>query len=225
MIVACYAVCDEANIIAESIRSVKAFVDRFVFVDSAYTHYPRPGTHSSDGTRQIAEAIAAPVPVTYIESDVRMNQPAARNRYIDELAPDDWALVVDADEVLIGERTAARALFRGLRERAEPAVSIRVFTQVALAHGWGKDLTPEEYARAPLSATVGWMPRLFRAGDGYRYRDEEVIFSAGLWRGKELLNNAAVRDDSAFLVNRRACRSHESYVNGCLWMMKDRGLV
>src|SRR5213075_2987439 len=96
-IVACYVVANEADHLADSMRSVKAYVDRFVIVDSLFRTNPLPGTHSTDSTKEVAQRAAGVVPLLYIESQERLSEPEARNLYL-TVTRDAWILVMDGDE-------------------------------------------------------------------------------------------------------------------------------
>ena len=223
-IVACYVVCNEADVITESIRSVKAYVDRFLFHDVVFKGNPRPGTHSSDNTKEVARAACHPLPCTYVESLVwGVSQGAARNEYLNRA--EGVAFVLDADEIMVGDHEDVGALFEWLREDDGPkAVTIPVYTTAAMVKGWGKDIPREIYERAALIHTKGHMPRFIRTDAGYRYREDEKIFSAGLWNAKgELLRGE--EEKSVFLINRRALRPFDSYIDSCFWTMGSRGLL
>jgi glycosyltransferase involved in cell wall biosynthesis len=232
MIVACLCVANEERLIAEAIRSVKAYVDRFVIVDSIFVaNEAVDSPHSTDATRAIAERVCAPVPLTYIESQTKLDQPTARNRYLDELAEDDWALIIDGDEVLMGDLDFAAALFRRCRERRFPpswdALSMRVYTTAVLAEGLGKDLDPDTYATAPLVQTSGWMPRLVRkrAARGWRYRVNAAGIPHGMydsWTG-QFVGKAAIRTNAVFMVNQHTRQSHDEYVADCIRELRERG--
>jgi hypothetical protein len=187
-IVACYAICDEADTIAESVRSLKAYVDRFVVIDSSFLSNPKPATHSMDGTRLIVEALCASPParpLIYIASDAKLLQYYARNAYLELVPTDDWVFVVDGDEVLYGDYYATHELFDQLRApRPQPlpqplgepepfypyeVVSIPVYTTAINIDKHAPDITELEYTTRPLVSTMGYMPRLFRSKPNLRY--------------------------------------------------------
>lgn len=230
MIVACLAVCNEAEQVADAIRSVKAYVDRFVVVDAVFDTNMMAGTHSLDATRQVCERVCAPLPLTYIESDRKLSENQARNLYLDTLEPGDWALVIDGDEVLYGGHEQVLALVDDIRDGAyRSAVGIPVYTQRVHVNGLAPDVTPEQYETAPVTCSVGVMARFFEVGDPrypngpIRYPDgpsNQGLFRYGQWVGRP----AHVVSD-VFMVNHRLRQSHEAYQTDHEWLSKVREAV
>jgi glycosyltransferase involved in cell wall biosynthesis len=178
-IVAAYATANEATTIAESIRSLKAYVDRFVVIDSIFvsnTFHP-DATHSTDDTRAIVEALcAAPPakPLTYVASAARLTQAYARNAYLELINPPDWVFVVDGDEVFYGDHQKILAAFDAIRNSSNSpsspiSLEIPVYTTAVNVHKQAPDVTESEFALNPLISTWGYMPRLFAANPRLRY--------------------------------------------------------
>lgn len=91
---------DEAEHLATALRAVQPFVDETVVYD----------TGSTDRTCEIAEALGAVVVRGHWDDDFG----AARNRGLAHCSG-QWALVVDADEVVLGDPAALRTLLRDSR--------------------------------------------------------------------------------------------------------------
>ena len=224
-IVACLAVCNEEALIAESIRSVKAYVDGFVIIDSVFKSNPLNATHSSDLTRAIAERTCPPLPLKYIESEMKVEQPDARNRYLRELQETDWALVIDGDETLYGNHVQALAVMSKIRRgHWRESVAIPVFTTAINAHGLGKDMDPHTFATAPLINTVGYMARLFENRPGLHYKMNELGIPHGLYDKEErFAGRGANRTNHIFIVNHHTKRGYWEYVNNCVRELTERG--
>ena len=222
-IFACYVVYNEAQLIAESLRSVKAYVDGFVVIDVAFPHNPSPGTHSSDDTRAICEAVCPPVPLTYVESNVRINQWDARNRYL-ELVPDgDYVFIVDGDEVLHGDYREIQPWIRSLRAAGQLDASLKVFTTAVSVRLSDAEidqlagrLPPEMYATAPVVNTAGFMTRFVKndRSRGLHYRlNAQGVWGSGLYdRTEECISRAEDESAPMFLVNHHARQSYASWV-------------
>src|SRR5674476_203053 len=111
MTTACYAIWNEEQTIAASMRSVKAYVDRFIVVDGAYASNPAPGpVVSTDETWTIIERIAHPLPLIYIPPPKRMVEHEARNLYLAAAASGEWLWLLDGDEILYGDYEEITAL-------------------------------------------------------------------------------------------------------------------
>lgn len=142
---------DEARCIADSLRSLRPWVDRMIVLD----------TGSLDGTPEIARAEGAEVHAFAWVDDFA----AARNAAL-ALSDADWNLVVDADEVLIlgGEALAA------LRHEAPTFVGrIEVCSPLPGARraGWHRGaqrLQPSGPRVAPWRALHRAHPRTTRLG-------------------------------------------------------------
>lgn len=161
-IVACYVVANEAAHLAESIRSCKAYVDRYVIIDSLFTTSPLEGVASTDGTRQVAERACAGKPLDYVVPGRRLTEPEARNEYLARTRG-DWVLIIDGDEQLLGDHQSVLALADTLRRSTSGvALDVAVYTVAVNANGNAPDLGPEVYDTAPLITTVGRQARLVR---------------------------------------------------------------
>ena len=230
-IVAAYIVCNEAPSIAESIRSVKAYVDRFVIIDAAFLTNPMPDevTHSTDNTRSIAEAACAagpdPRPLYYIESSARLLQFYARNAYLELINPPDWVFVIDGDEVFYGDHATILATFASIREgRIKKSLALPVYTTAVLVPKMAPDVTPAEYALNPLVSTMGYMPRLFAADTNLRYGwatggSTPVLTYRGEagWPDQALWPAHNTPPDSMFLINHHTRQTHQSYLDDYTW--------
>lgn len=214
-VVACYVAWNEAGQIAESLRSVKAYVDRYVVVDAVFDANPAAGTHSADGTRDICESICAPVPLTYIESDVRLTQDVARNRYLDELDEGDWPLIIDGDEVLYGDHDEALALFDEIRAGIDThALLVPVYTTAVLFDGNAPDVTVAAYATNPTVHTWGWQPRLFQNWKALRYRVNQFGVPHGVYdETGEFVGQGGLYEKRVFLINHHVRQSYTGYQN------------
>jgi glycosyltransferase involved in cell wall biosynthesis len=209
-IVATYCVFNEADLIAESIRSVKAFVDRFVVIDAAFTTNPVEATHSTDNTRETVENAADPLPVLYCESDRKLNLDHARNMSFRFVDPGDWALVIDGDEVLLGEWNELRELFGEIRRRkiSEP-VGLNVYTACVKFDGHAPAIGEDEYKRLPIIHTRGVQARLLPADDVQWKRTPTRRGTYGMYRDGELVKGCV--DPRAVIVNQRIRQSYEHY--------------
>ena len=209
-IVACYVAWNEENQMAESLRSVKAYVDRFVVIDSVFDSNPIDATHSTDRTREICESVCYPVPLTYIESDRKLSEEDARNRYLDELAEDDWVFVIDGDEVMYGDHSEVEALFDGVRSGAvEKPVSIPVYTTAVRFDGYADAVAPSEYATNATINTSGWQTRLFRNNPDMRYR------GIGIYEADRAV--VGTENSVVFLINHHVRQSYDGYQMDYVW--------
>lgn len=215
-VIACYVVANEAEHLAESLRSVKAYVDGYVIVDSLFTTNPLPGTHSSDATRAVAEAVCAPLPLTYIESDERLTEPQARNRYLSE-TEGDWCLMLDGDEQLYGEYADILRLMERVRYgRIPKAVDVPVYTVAVNFNGNAPEMSRAEYERNPLISTMGYQPRLFHnVGLHYDY-DAGRGFGGALLDGSGYLQGRR-KASEMLIINHHVRQSFESYQNDFTW--------
>lgn len=226
-IVACYVTANEADNLAESIRSLKAYVDRFVIIDAIFIANPHPNTHSSDNSRQVAERLcAAPPekPLTYIESAAKLTQAYARNAYLEQVQPPDWAFVVDSDEVLYGNHESILETIAAIKSRAiVDNLTIPVYTVAVNVAKNAPEITPEEYDTAPLITTVGDMPRLFAAQHNLRYTVERgqstpaLTFEDEYHKTCYLKPTAYYPGPDMFLINHHTQQSLEAYQNDYVW--------
>lgn len=215
MIVATYVVFNEAELIAESIRSVKAYVDRFVFVDSAFRSHPSEATHSTDRTRQIAEAACHPLPVTYVESDRKMELDEARNLSHSLLEPGDWAFTIDGDETLLADRTEADEVVDEIRRGylREP-IRIGVYNAVLAFKGRAPAISEEQYGVLPVQYTHGVQPRLFPVA-GSEWKLVPNGSSYGLYHNGSLPRGRI--DRRMTIVNHRTRQLYSIYQDDYVW--------
>ena len=216
MIVALYCVFNEEALIAESIRSVKSYVDRFVIVDAVFTSNPADATHSTDRTRQVAEAAADPLPVLYAESDRKLALDVARNRAFSLLDRDDWALIIDGDETLLGDRDELRRLFSDARRSAiDDPVGASVYTSALDFRGHAPAIDAVAYEQLPVHYTRGVQARLVPV-DGMAWRLVPNGRSYGLYRDAELVTGKPA-DPRLTIVNHRTRQTFEAYQSDYVW--------
>ena len=224
LITVCLAVWNEENSVAESIRSTKAYADRFVVIDSAFLTNPAPGTHSTDRTREVCERVCHPVPLTYIESPVRLAEQEARNLYMDEVAEGDWVFVIDGDEVLYGDHKVMVKFFNRVRSgKMTTAVTIPVYTTAVLFNGSAMDMDADTYVTAPTVNSRGWQPRLFANRPALRYRVNAYGVPHGVYDGDGVfVGRGAIRANALFIVNHHVRQAHASYQNDYVWETEAR---
>jgi glycosyltransferase involved in cell wall biosynthesis len=225
-LVACYAAWNEEQLIAESMRSVKEYVDRFVVVDAVFETNEVDAVGSTDRQREVVEAVAAPKPLTYLSFDHKVPEHEARNRYLEELADGDWALVIDGDEVLYGAHEDVQRLVDRIKageldgDAHHAAVGVWVLTQMLRFAGSAPEVTAEAYATGPIVCSGGWMARLFRADAGLRY--PALPSNRGLFRDGAWVGQPAERAGWVFLVNHHLRQSHAEYVADHRWLAQVR---
>lgn len=220
-IVATYVVFNEAELIAESIRSVKAYVDRFVVVDSAFTSNPTEATHSTDDTRQIAEHAAHPLPILYLEADRKLRLDEARNLSLSFLESDDWALIIDGDETLLGERTEARELFGEIRRRqVNRPIGVNVYTSALVFNGHAPDIPESEYDTLPVIHTRGVQARLIPS-PGMAWKRVPNGQTYGLYHDGGLVKHPEI-DPRICLINHRTRQTYEAYQLDYAWETAER---
>lgn len=219
-IVACYVVANEAEHIAESIRSVKAYVDRFVIVDSLFETNPLPGTHSTDDTRRVAHTAAAGKPLDYIVSDERLDEPTARNLYL-AASRGDWILVMDGDEQLYGDHARVLELFEDVRaEKIWDGVLLAVYTVAVNFNGNAPEMDELSYEVNPLISTRGEQARLLdnAAERGLTYRHTPLgIGHVAFDRHGLFASGDAPYRDEAFIINHHTRQSYEGYQRDYVW--------
>lgn len=225
---AVYVVANEADHIADSIRSVKAYVDGFVVVDALFQANPTPSdptiSSSTDATPEIFRHLTTAEPtkrLTYYASPVRLTEVQARNLALDLVPPGDWALVIDGDERLCGDWSSMICLLEAIRSghpvnNAE-AYWIQVFTTAVNVNKGADTVTPDEFSTRPIISTAGPMPRLFRVNPILGYT---VIPGAST----PILSLTGPRYDvpngEMFLINDHVRQSYASYQNDYVWETK-----
>jgi glycosyltransferase involved in cell wall biosynthesis len=231
-LVACYVVHNEADVIAESLRSVKAYVDRYVIVDSVFASNPIEATHSTDDTRKVCERICAPLPLTYIESDRKLRQDQARNRYLDEVRFGEWVLNLDGDEVLYGDHAEVIEVLSWLQHGSDNAwvINVPILSAFVMVHGYAADVTPEMYATAPISHTRGYAPRVFQKVPGVEYRQvvapNGIVDNQGAWLGEDTIGSRGLRDDRLAIINHHVRQGYDGYLSDAIWeMANDRQAI
>jgi glycosyltransferase involved in cell wall biosynthesis len=224
-LVASYVVFNEARLISESLRSVKAYVDRYVIVDSAFTSNPIDATHSTDTTRKVCERVCHPVPLTYLESSRKLTEQAARNTYLTQVQDDDWILWLDGDEVLYGNHKDALALFNQIRDgTVRDCVSILVYTSAVFFHGLGVDMPATAYCLNPLITTTGFMTKLYQKRKGYHHKDQADVLEHAVYDAEDQLvtNGVNNRVSNIFAINHHTRQSHKEYVEDCVRALAQR---
>jgi tetratricopeptide (TPR) repeat protein len=188
---------DEAGTIGRALAAAKPFCDEMIVVD----------TGSTDRTREVAAEHGARV-VGHPWTD---DFSAARNRALDE-ARGDWALVLDADELMDEE------CGRGVREAIRRADTGGVFLPIVNRFGDGRELSALILRVFPLRPDLRFRYRiheqvidrlsaiatreglrLIKVGgavlhDGYR---EDVIASRGKNERNRRIFELAIQDDPA----------------------------
>jgi glycosyltransferase involved in cell wall biosynthesis len=133
---------DEAHCIERCLSSVRGHVDEMLVLD----------TGSTDGTPELAHRAGARVASFAWRDDFA----AARNAALEQ-ADADWALVLDADEWLVGGAAALRAL----RDSAPSSVGV-----VRVDNLYGPDAQK-------ASRSVSWLSRVLPRGARYEGRIHE----------------------------------------------------
>jgi hypothetical protein len=220
--IACYVACNEADVIAESLRSVKAYVERFVVVDAVFSANPLEATHSTDNQREVCERICAPVPLTYIEADRKLPQEAARNRYLDEVPEGEWIVNLDGDEVLYVDYFVALEVMSWLQHGNDvDAINVPILSAAVLNTGMALDIAQDTYETAPIVHTQGYAPRFFRNRAALRYREyiapNGIVDNQGLYEGTKLLASKAPRDARMTIVNHHVRQSWQGYQADAIW--------
>lgn len=229
-IVACYVASNEAGLLVDSIRSVKAYIDKIVVIDAVFTRNPINATHSTDDSMARALAIADAEPrreIVYVESSIKLTEAQARSCYLNYLlAGVDWGFIIDSDEMLYGDYTKTMGLFAGLRTQkpgsphAPVAFDMAVFTTAPLTHKSAPETEPFEYQTAPIISYYGSMPRIFGATSDVAYAEAKfgvTPFLISRSSGRPIKGDHLIDPKGAFLVNHHTRQSLESYRNDYEW--------
>lgn len=218
---ALYVAVNEEARIAESIRSVKAYADRIVVVDCVFEGNPTPGASSSDHQREAAELGADGVELVYVVPGERLAEHEARNLALSWVPMSEWAIILDADEVLYGQHSAIAPL---LASPTEP-LALRVYTTAVLFRGSAMDMDAETYGRAPLINTAGTQTKVVQRSSYLETRRVEVapghFTYDDLYLRGEYLTGRLV--DEPFVVNHRIRKSHDEYQTTYLWERAQGG--
>jgi len=99
MLKACISTFNDASTILFTLRSIQNWVDDILVVDGPYKEYSNEMC-STDGTLDIAENFGAKV----IAMGRWHNQVEKRNYYMKALNSNDYALVIDSDEILFNQK-------------------------------------------------------------------------------------------------------------------------
>ncbi len=218
-IIACYIVCNEETLIADSIRSVKAYVDGFVIYDSAFIVNPISATHSTDRTREICEKVCVPLPLTYIEATEKTTLQTARTRCQEQVAEGDWVLIIDADECLYGNHKDILAILEQIKTgQLQKVVSFPVYTTAVLFHGMGKDMPPDQYELNPVINTGDYMTRFFQNEKGMYWQDLGLRDKTGYM----VIDGKRNRTDKMFIINHHTRQRYDYYVNNCIREIAER---
>lgn len=216
MVTAAISVWNDEMTIADTIRSIKAYADRFVVVDCAYLGN-QGAPNSTDRTREIVEGLVGDR-LTYITPPERLHQHEARDLYLEPIREGDWLFVLDADELLVGGRDAIARLFA---RPPSPVVSFNIFTTQLVAEGLAPDVSEETYSRAPIIQTRGIQPRLFQKRDGLRHRPT--------WEGVGWANDheSPLRGElveNIFVYNSNVAQPYSSWQTDFLWKTSHQRL-
>lgn len=159
---------DETGIV-DSVRSVRPWVDRLVLFSAPFD--AMPPLEAPDRTVKLFERAADVTPHKIVTLEGPVSETFARNRALRMVGDDDWALVIDADEMLFAEHTDIRRTELGLLLGqirgglySEP-VGLSIYSTAVLFHGSAKDMSARDYYRRPIVSSMGFQPRVFRARD------------------------------------------------------------
>lgn len=225
MISAVYVAWNEAALIGESIRSVSAYVDQIVVVDCAFSSNPAEGSvGSSDGQRAVVLEAAGRLPVTYVLPKVRLEEHEARNLALEQAAPGSWAVLLDADEILVSSHGWMKALIEGEFGEVAPAVALRVYTSAVLFNGNADEMDEATYRSAPIVWTYGYQPRIVQRRPGLHYQRDEIragVFTHGvLWQGSTILEGRLLSEP--VILNRHVAQDFAGYQADYAWEAAQR---
>jgi hypothetical protein len=221
-IVAVYVAHDEPELLVESIRSLKLYVDRFVIYDSIFFGNPQfvLPSEQRDAAASVLEAEPRR-PYTYVSPTHTMPEADARSAAIREVLDGDWILIVDSDEIMYGNHRQLTEFFHEMRSGSldhHKALNVGVFTTAVNVSKNAPDITPEEYMFSPTLSTFGYMARLIRKTPHLAYvhppggrtpmpADNEGPVVATMW----------MPNDFGILVNDHIRQPLESYKNDFAW--------
>jgi glycosyltransferase involved in cell wall biosynthesis len=205
---ACYVLFNEEQHIAESIRSIKAFVDHIVVVDGAFSTNPAGPGPSTDSTRAQVERVCGATRLTYITTS-NLAEHEARNLALTRVDAGDWVLAIDGDEVFYGDFT--KVLFEGTD------VALRIYTTAVLFDGNADAMDEETYWTNPVVSTGGQQPRFFRNAPktGYARKTVNDQSFVHLYRRDEEIVGTLV--EGAFIINRHVAQPFAGYLADFAW--------
>jgi len=225
-LIACYVVCNEERLIAESLRSVKAYVDGYVIVDCVFkSNAAVDATHSTDRTRAICEKVCSPIPLTYIESTVKLTEQDARNIYLSKVENGDCILWLDGDEVIYGSHKEISLLVKDIHEgKMRWGISFPTYTTAVLNRGLGKDMLEEAYLTNPLINTCCHQMKIFQKQEGDHHINSDTVSEDAVYDSHDVLvTNRSIHPSSTIIViNHHVRQSHQEYVADCIWVLAQR---
>lgn len=213
---------NEADSIGKAIRSVAAYVDGIVVVDAVFHgNVVGMGTCSDDEQEDVVRAVYAG-PTTYLRPYRRLWEDEARNLYLDCADPGDWILVIDGDEILVGDHRPLMARVETIRATADqgtlpPAYAVAVYSTAVLFPGHAPDVTPVQYQAVPVIAHRGWQPRLFRVRRGLRYRKNDQGKRHTAYMGETPFGVGAERIDDFLILNDHVAQTWARYQADYAW--------
>lgn len=206
----------EADMIADSLRSAIPYIDRVVVLDTVFPS--NPIKEWTPDQRQVVESVVPEsMPLTYTEEREGWSERDARNGLLTLVSGKDWVLVLDADEILVGDHQSLLELAQWVRSGAfnPQALGLSVYTEAVLFNGDAPAMSEEEYATNPLIHTVGVQPRLFQQMN-HQYRLHSGDRTPALFYKGEVVGSGVLLSEG-FILNRRAHQSWEAYQNDYRW--------
>lgn len=230
-VAACYVAHGEPELLVESIRSVKPYVDRVIIVDGLFHGNPGDDVNERIQQKIVADAICEAPPARPLEYYDMGFEPVseleARSTYLQLLEADEWGLVIDSDELLIGDHPRAHALFNALRDGADAsdlypimrAALVPIYTVAVNIPKYAPDISEAEYVTAPLLSTRGFQPRLFRNSSKLTYRlpPGAITPALALVDGGLLGADFRVEHGEFLILNYHVRQSLSSYQRDYAW--------
>jgi len=105
---ACIITYEDAQFIAATLFSIAPHVDRIIVIDGAYRNFPHDVHLSVDGSMEIADTVLKRcfphVEAVFIStSEPWTSEAEKRNAYLNRLRDGEWFIVLDGDEMLVGD--------------------------------------------------------------------------------------------------------------------------
>jgi hypothetical protein len=216
-VVAALVAYGDNRTVSDAIRTITPWVDRIVLVSAPFVGRPPLG-HADTTVRTVRRAVGS-IPLDAEIGDRPVTEVEARNRAIEMVGSDNAALVIDADEILLAESTAigqtalGKIVVEARQSSLYMAYGITIYTTAVLFRGAAPDIDRHEYRSAPMVASCGVQPRLFRARDA-EYRPS-VRGAPGLFIANTVQRPGAV--PGAVIVNHRVRQSWEGYQADYAW--------